>query len=107
MIMFFIIEHVYPTGYQLFGKFTYSFDCTFFRLICLQGVGKKREQERKLCLTAKTLRRVVASDSCPLATYTPSMEITMCGFLVGATEPEKRTLKRVQLWTSGLYLGRR
>lgn len=35
---------------------------------------------RPICLTAKTLRR-----------------ITKRGFLVGATEPEKRTLKRVQL----------
>ncbi len=63
-------------------KPAYSFDCTFFRLICL---------------TAKVLRRIVALDSCPLATYTPSMEITMHDFLVGATEPEKYTLKRVQL----------
>ncbi len=36
-------------------------------------------------LTAKSLRR-----------------ITMCGFLVGANEAEKRTLKRVQLRLSGL-----
>ncbi len=35
---------------------------------------------RLICLTAKALRRT-----------------TMRGFLVGATEPEKRTLKRVQL----------
>ncbi len=35
---------------------------------------------RLICLTAKALRRT-----------------TMRGFLVGATKPEKRTLKRVQL----------
>jgi hypothetical protein len=35
---------------------------------------------RLICLTAKALRR-----------------ITMCGFLVGATAPKKRTLKQVQL----------
>jgi hypothetical protein len=52
------------------GEYAYSFDCTFFRLICL---------------TAKALRR-----------------ITMRGFLVGATEPEIRTLKRVQLRILGL-----
>jgi len=39
---------------------------------------------RPICLTAKALRR-----------------ITMRGFLVGATEPEKRTLKRVQLRNLG------
>jgi len=60
----------------------YSLDCTFFSLIRL---------------TAKILRRIVASDSCPLATYTPSMEITMRDFLIGANETKKRTLKRLQL----------
>jgi len=39
---------------------------------------------RLICLTAKALRRM-----------------TMRGFLVGATEPEKRTLKRVQLRNLG------
>jgi len=39
---------------------------------------------RFLCLTAKALRR-----------------ITMRSFLVGATKPKKRTLKRVQLGFSG------
>ena len=39
---------------------------------------------RPICLTAKALRR-----------------ITMRGFLVGATEPEKRTLKRAQLRIPG------
>jgi len=39
---------------------------------------------RSICLTAKTLLR-----------------ITMLGFLVGATEPDKHTLKRVQLRISG------
>ncbi len=39
---------------------------------------------RLICLTAKALRRV-----------------TMCGFLVGATEPEKHTLKRIQLRIQG------
>jgi hypothetical protein len=66
------------------GEFAYLFDCTFFRLIFLQDVGKGRKQERRLCLTAKALHR-----------------ITMRGFLVGATEPEKYTLKRVQLRISG------
>jgi len=50
---------------HLIGGSAYSFDCTFFKLICL---------------TANALRRT-----------------TMRGPLVGATEPEKRTLKRVQL----------
>lgn len=29
------------------------------------------------------------------------LRITMRGFIAGATEPEKRTLKRVQLWLLG------
>lgn len=41
---------------------------------------------RLICLTVKVLRR-----------------ITMRDFLVGATEPEKRTLKRVQLKNLGYY----
>lgn len=65
--------------HYLLNKFTYAFNCTFFMLICLQDVGKGREQERKLYLTAKTLRRM-----------------TMRGFLVGANESKKHTLKRVQ-----------
>jgi hypothetical protein len=50
----------------------YAFDCTLRlkRLLLVQLI----------CLTVKALRR-----------------ITMCGFLVCATEPEKRTLKCVQL----------
>ncbi len=64
-------------GVHTFGKSVYLFDCTFFRLTCL---------------TANALRRIVALDSCPLATYTPSMEITMRGILVGAIEPKKCTL---------------
>jgi len=52
-------------GFHLLGESAYSFDCTFFRSICL---------------TAKALRRM-----------------TMRSFLVGASEPKKRTLKRVQL----------
>ena len=50
---------------RVYMTWAYSFECTFFRTICL---------------TAKALHR-----------------ITMHGFLVGATEPEKRTLKRIQL----------
>jgi len=74
MIMYLKIAYYSVLGDRPLGESTYSFDCTFFRLSCL---------------TAKALRRTVASDSCPLATYTPSMEITMLGFLVGATEPDK------------------
>ncbi len=77
MIMSFKIERHHILGDHLSGNPAYSFDCTFFRPISL---------------TAKDIHRMVASDSCPLATYTPSMEITMGGFLVDATEPEKRTL---------------
>jgi hypothetical protein len=80
----------------------YSFNCTFVRLICLQDVGKEREQERKLCLTAKILRRMTGFCSCktsiPYVLY-----ITMQDFLVGATEPDKRTLKRV-ITMDGVYL---
>jgi hypothetical protein len=39
---------------------------------------------RLICLTAKALHRMA-----------------MCGFLVGTTEPEKSTLKRVQLRVPG------
>ena len=85
------IDRYSTLGVYLLDEPAYSFDCAFFRLICLQDVGKERKQERKLCLTAKAFHRA-----------------TMCIFLVGATEPEKRTLnmpffinnsrcKRVQL----------
>jgi hypothetical protein len=85
----------------------YAFDCTYFRLICLQDVGKEREQERKLCLTAKALRRMAGFCSCKTSILYV-LYITMRSFLVGATEPKIRTLnmpffvndsrcKRVQL----------
>ena len=63
--MYFKIAAYRVLGIQLLSEFAYSFDCTFYRPICL---------------TAKALRRM-----------------TMHGFLVGATEPVKRTLKRDQL----------
>ena len=88
------------------GEFAYSFDCTFFRLICL---------------TAKTLRTIARMQSVENV-WNKFSRTTMCGFLVGATEPDKsagqpictvasrpegvryrevphvkRTLKRVQL----------
>jgi hypothetical protein len=47
------------------GEYTYSLDCTFFRIIRLTAIALHR--------------------------------MAMCGFLVGTTEPEKSTLKRVQL----------
>ena len=112
---------------HLLGKSAYSFDCTFFRLICL---------------TAKALRRMVGFCSSALASCVAlppaSMQscktgiqyvlyITMRGShaappcaaplrgglqqcksavlpicLVGATELEKRTLKQVQLRILGL-----
>ena len=64
--------HTYQGGTKnsLLGEPAYSFDCTFFRLICL---------------TAKALCR-----------------ITMRAFLVGATEPKERTLKRVNAM-DGVY----
>jgi hypothetical protein len=65
MLMCFKIESYSVLGDHSVGESAYSFDYTFFRLICL---------------TAKALHRMA-----------------MHGFLVGATEPEKRTLKRVQL----------
>jgi hypothetical protein len=61
----FNIERYSMLDIYLLFKSAYSFDCTFFRLICL---------------TAKALHRM-----------------TMRGLLVGATESEKHTLKRVQL----------
>jgi hypothetical protein len=69
MMVYFKITAYRVFGIYLLSESAYSFDCTFFRSICL---------------TAKALRR-----------------ITMCGFLIGATEPEKRTLKRVQLRIPG------
>lgn len=59
------VDRDYMLNENSLSTLAYSFDCTFFRLICL---------------TAKALQR-----------------ITMRGFLVGATKPKKRTLKRVQL----------
>ena len=112
------------TGNHLLGAkvdllWAYPFDCTFFRPICLQDVGKEREQERKLCLTAKALRRVAGFCSCKTSIQYV-LYITMRGFLVGAklphpcsrslpasmqaTEPEKRTLNRVQLRIPGLSI---
>jgi len=68
--MYFNIERYSVLDNHPPGGFAYSFDCTFFRLICL---------------TAKALRRITMSD-----------------FLVVATEPEKCTLKHVQLRILGL-----
>jgi|LWDU01.1.fsa_nt_gi anti-anti-sigma regulatory factor len=70
--MYLKTERCSVLGGQPRGKSVYSFDCTFYRLICL---------------TAKTSHRM-----------------TMFSFLVGATEPVKRTLKRVQLRLLGLRL---
>jgi len=63
--MFFKLARYSLLGDHPLGEFAYSFNCTFFRVICL---------------TANALR-----------------SMAMRGLLVGATDPEKCTLKRIQL----------
>jgi len=122
------------------GKSACSFHCMFYRLIYLQGCKLRSVSKmRKLCLTAKTLRRMTGFCSSALTpcvtlglrsrldftdyihVIVPSATMQSCktsilyvldncsrrcstfytyvvvyiimrGFLVGATEPEKRTL---------------
>ena len=110
------IQRVFPFQYFIV-RYAYSFDCTFYKFICLQDVGKEREQERKLCLTAKALHIVTGFCSSALAscvTLPPAsmqscktivpyvLYITMCGFLVGTIELIKRTFKRVSAM-DGVY----
>jgi len=84
------IEYSKLTSYML-AEFVYSFDCAFFKSICLQDVGKGREQEWKLCLIAKGLHRMAGFCSCKTSILYV-LYITMHSFLIGATKLEKDTL---------------
>lgn len=82
MIMSFKITKDSLLNDQPLGEFAYSFDCTFFKLICL---------------TAKTFHKIATLVHPCTCGIQYILYITMPVFLVGATELKKRTLKRAQL----------
>ena len=88
--MCFKMESYSVLGDYPLGESAYPFDCTFFRLICLTAKARKLGVRLDLLYWIYcTLLRVKHNK--------PSLTPNFRRFLVGATEPEKGTLKRVQL----------